>query len=132
MSVIAHGIDIVECARIGRMWEDHGDRFVDRLYTPAEREHCLNCKTPIERLSGRFAAKEAILKVLGTGLRGGLRWVEMEILPDALGAPVVTLHGAAEQLARSRGIERVLISISHTRQHATASAIGVGEMRNGK
>jgi len=124
--IIAHGIDLVRIDRIGRVWRDHGERFLGRIYTPAEREYCLNCKNAAERLAGRFAAKEAVLKVLGTGWRGEMRWTDIETLPDALGKPLVSLHGACAEAAGSLGLVRILISISHTREHAMASAIGVG------
>ena len=124
--IVAHGIDIVRCDRIERVWRDHADRFVDRIYTPAERDYCLNCKTPGIRLAGRFAAKEAVLKLLGTGWRGEIRWTDIETLPDPLGKPLITLHGEAARLAENMGIEQILISISHTADNAIASAIGVG------
>ena len=125
MQVVAHGIDIVRCDRIERVWRDHGQRFLDRIYTPRELDYCLSGKIAVVRLSGRFAAKEAILKTLGTGWRGDLRWTDIEILADELGKPVVTLHGATARLAESLGIRQILLSISHTDEHATASAIGV-------
>jgi len=125
MQIIAHGVDIVVCARIARIWQDHGDRFLERLYTPAERAYCLECRTPLPRLAGRFAAKEAVLKVLGTGLRGGLEWTDIETLPDGLGKPVVALHGAAGRAAAALGITGVLMSISHAGDYAVASAIGI-------
>ncbi len=126
MNTVAHGVDIVLCERIERMWRTHADRFLARLYTPAEQRYCLDCKYPAVRLAGRFAAKEAVLKVLGTGLRGGLEWTQIETLPDALGKPEVTLHHAAADAARSAGISRILMSISHAGEYAVASAIGVG------
>jgi holo-[acyl-carrier protein] synthase len=126
MQIVGHGIDIIRCDRIVRIWRDHGDRFLARVYTPAERGYCLDCKTPAIRLSGRFAAKEAVLKVLGTGWRGGLQWTDIEVLPDPLGKPLVTLHGAARDLAATLGIQQILLSISHTGEHAVASALGVG------
>jgi holo-[acyl-carrier protein] synthase len=124
-SVVAHGIDLTEMARINRIWEAHGDRFLRRIYTPAEQAYCLECKFPLPRLTGRFAAKEAVLKVLGTGLRGGLEWTLIETLPDALGKPLVTLHGAARTEADQRGIGTILISVTHTGDYAMASAIGL-------
>lgn len=124
--MLAHGVDIVECARIDRMLREHGERFLARVFTPAEREYCMASRTPAIRLAGRFAAKEAILKALGTGWRGGLAWTDMEILPDGYGKPHVMLTGGCAAQAAGMGIARVLISISHTETHAIASAIGVG------
>jgi holo-[acyl-carrier protein] synthase len=126
MPVIAHGIDIVVCSRIEQIWRDHGERFLNRVYTPAEQEYCVNCKTPVVRLAGRFAAKEAVLKVLGTGWRGGIEFRDIEILPDPLGKPLVTLYRKAAELARTLGTDRILISISHAGEYAVASAIAIG------
>ena len=129
MPVIAQGIDIVVCERVERVWRDHGKRFLDRVYTPAEQEYCVNCKTPAVRLAGRFAAKEAVLKALGTGWRGGIEFRDIETLPDPLGKPLVTLHHKTAELARSLGIEQILISISHAGDYAIASAIALGRHR---
>jgi holo-[acyl-carrier protein] synthase len=126
MSIISQGIDIVECARIERVWRDHPKTFLDRVYTPSEQEYCVNCKTAVVRLAGRFAAKEAVLKALGTGWRGGIEFRDIETLPDRLGKPLVMLHGKTADLARTLGIEHILISISHAGEYAIASAIAVG------
>ncbi len=125
MNVIAHGIDLVHCPRVERIWQDHGERFLDRVYTTAEREYCLDARDAVTRLAGRFAAKEAVMKVLGTGWRGGVEWTDIETLPDPLGKPLVKLSGATAELARSLNIERVLLSISHAGEYAMASALGV-------
>ncbi|MCC6361802.1 MAG: holo-ACP synthase [Phycisphaerales bacterium] len=125
MNVLAHGVDLVAIARIERIWRDHGEHFLTRIYTPAERDYCLDCKTPAIRLSGRFAAKEAVLKVLGTGWRGGIEWTDIETLPDPLGRPVVKLTGESARIAAERGIADILVSISHAGDYAMASAIGV-------
>ncbi len=125
MSLVSHGIDIVQCERVKRVWKEHGDYFLRRVFTEAERVYCLDSRTPAERLSGRFAAKESVLKALGTGWRGGIRWTDIEILPDPLGRPQVTLTGKSAELAARLGIGQILISISHTRECAVASAIAI-------
>jgi holo-[acyl-carrier protein] synthase len=126
--IVGHGIDIVEIARVARMLDEHGQRFLDRCFTPAEQAYCAKGKKRHhEHLAGRFAAKEAILKVLGTGWRGGIAWTDMEILPEVSGQPRLTLTGECDRVARDLGINRWLISISHIETHATASAIGVRE-----
>ncbi|MCH8961396.1 MAG: holo-ACP synthase [Bacteroidetes bacterium] len=102
---------------------DHGQRFLTRIFTAAELDYCLDCKTPGVRLSGRFAAKEAIMKMLGTGWRGGIAWTDMEILPDGMGKPHVRLSGRCAAEAEKLGISEVLISISHCRTYAMATAI---------
>lgn len=127
MNVIAHGVDIVECARIARMHRDHAERFIERVYTPREAAYCLEHRDPVNRLSGRFAAKEAVMKMLGTGWRGKVQWTDIETLPDPLGRPVVTLHGETARLAELLGIDCVLISITHAAGVAMASAIGLAE-----
>jgi holo-[acyl-carrier protein] synthase len=125
MNVIAHGIDLMHCERIARAYKEHGQRFLRRIYTDAEAAYCLAYRDPVARLAGRFAAKEAVMKVLGTGWRGGVEWTDIETLPDPLGKPLVTLRGACAELAAQLGIGHVLVSISHSGDYATASAIGI-------
>jgi holo-[acyl-carrier protein] synthase len=126
MSVIGHGIDLVETARIREMIEEHGQRFLDRCFTPAEQASAdARRKRRIEHLAGRFAAKEAILKVIGTGWRGGIAWTDMEILNHESGQPMLTLTGETARIAADLGITRWMLSISHIETHATASAIGL-------
>lgn len=125
MNVIAHGVDFVEIRRIAQMLHRHDERFLDRVYTSAEQAYCCGRKRQLEHLAGRFAAKEAVLKVLGTGWRNGIAWTEIEVRNAVSGEPRVNLSGRCAELAAERGIVRVLISISHTDTHAMASAIGV-------
>ena len=126
MPIVGHGIDIVETSRIRKLFDEHGQRFLDRCYTPREQSYCArNPKRYFEHLSGRFAAKEAILKVLGTGWRGGIAWTDMEILPEPSGQPKLILSGESLRIATEIGIARWHISISHIETHATASAIGL-------
>jgi len=127
MRIVATGIDLIECQRIAELWERHGDRMVNRLLTPAEWAYVRMHKDFIPRLAGRFAAKEAILKVLGTGWRGGIAWTDMEILNDRAGSPHLTLSGECARVAERLGITRIFISISHTANYATAMATGVSD-----
>jgi len=128
MNVINLGIDLIECQRIRDLWQRHGDRVTDRLLTSAELEYVRRYVADVvPRLAGRFAAKEAILKVLGTGWRGQIAWRDMEVLNDAAGRPFVTLTGECQRVAGSLGITRILLSITHTENYAAATAIGVGE-----
>lgn len=132
MPILGHGIDIVETARIARAIEEHGERFLDRVYTPLEQAYAnRNVKRRIEHLAGRFAAKEAVLKVLGTGWRGGIAWTDIEIRPEPSGQPVVVLTGESLRIATQIGIVRWHVSISHIETHATASAIGMRAAREG-
>ena len=124
---LRHGIDLVECRRIAHMLERHGRRFLDRVLTEAERARAARYRHPTQFVAGRWAAKEAILKMIGTGWRDGITWTDMEILPDELGQPLVTLSGETARIAEKLGVKRVILSITHTKDHAAASAIGLGE-----
>lgn len=127
MNLIGHGIDIVVCRRIEEVWQRHGERFLERIFTAAEREYCLDSRTPVVRLSGRFAAKEAVLKALGTGWRGGIQWTDIDVLPDGFGKPHVRLAGGCADVARAAGIRHIVVSISHAGEYAAASALALGE-----
>lgn len=114
-------MDAAEIHRIARALDRWGQRFLDRVYTPSEQ---LYCQQRAQRLAGRFAAKEAISKVLGTGIRY-IRWREMEILPDPRGKPVVTLHGRARRVADAMRLGEVSVSITHTGDLALAFAMAL-------
>lgn len=120
MRIVGHGIDIVEIARIQRVMDRHPDRFLTRCYTLREQELCAGSPA---RLAGRFAAKEAVLKALGTGLATGISWTEVEIDRNEAGGPVLSLHGLAHSTADRVGVREWVVTISHTRSHAVASAI---------
>ena len=126
MRIIGHGVDIVEKSRIEDMIRDHGDRFLQRCFTGEERRYADgNAKRRGEHLAGRFAAKEAILKVLGTGWSGGIGWTDAEVVREPSGRPTVRLHGRCAEVAAELGIDEWWLSISHIQTHAVASAIGV-------
>ena len=124
MAIVGHGIDLVEVARIARLRSDHGAHFLERCFTAAERDYCLGAKREDEHLAGRFAAKEAVLKALGTGWRGQIAWTDMEIINDAAGKPDLRLSGECARLAQAAGIGRWHVSITHIQGFAMASAIG--------
>jgi holo-[acyl-carrier protein] synthase len=126
MNVRAHGVDMVECSRIAEAVAKHGDHFLRRVFTDEELAYCDARKRRIEHLAGRFAAKEAVLKVLGTGWTRGINWTDIAVHNEPSGQPHVTLTGRCRQIAADRGLLRVLISISHIGTHAIASAIGLG------
>jgi holo-[acyl-carrier protein] synthase len=126
MAIIGIGTDITECLRIARMIERHGDLFINRVYTPEEIRYCQNRKQATQHFTGRWAAKEAILKALGTGWRRGISWLDMEIRNEPGGKPVVAVRGGVKEVVEQLGIERLLVSISHCRTHATAIAIAEG------
>lgn len=125
MNIVGLGIDLIENRRIADVMNRHPDRFMERVLTEAERAYVGRMRDPLPHIAGRFAAKEAVLKVLGTGWRGGIAWTDVEIVNDAAGQPAVRLSGECEQVARRRAIARILVSISHTPQYATATAIGL-------
>lgn len=127
MPPLAHGIDLVDLARLQRTLDDHAERFLERCFTPREQADADAAgKRRVERLAGRFAAKEAVLKALGTGWRHGIAWTDIEVVPDNAGAPTLRLTGQAQAFAEARGIRAWLISISHTDSHAFASVIALG------
>ncbi|MBV9126231.1 MAG: holo-ACP synthase [Planctomycetes bacterium] len=125
MEIVGIGTDIVECLRIGRMIEQHGEQFLRRVYTEREIRYCQARKHATEHFAGRWAAKEAILKCLGSGWQRGLSLTELEIRNDSAGQPRVLMCGAAKDLAQSLRISDILISIAHCRAYATAYALAV-------
>ena len=130
MPILGHGIDIVETDRIRRLVEQHAQNFLNRVYTPGEQEYCSRSpKRYFEHLAGRFAAKEAVLKVLGTGWRGGIQWTDIEVLKEPSGQPKIALTNECARIAAEMGIVRWHVSISHIETHATASAIGLRAAR---
>jgi holo-[acyl-carrier protein] synthase len=127
MEIVAHGIDLVDCPRIEEMVARHGERFVQRIFTAAEQAYAESNKNKIEKLAGRFAAKEAILKLMGTGWRGKIAWTDIEIINNSSGQPEVTLDGEVEKIADKLGIKHISISITHTANFAIASAVALTE-----
>ena len=123
MAVILHGVDLVEVARIGNALDRHGERLLRRLFTGTEIADCERRRNRLESYAARFAAKEAMLKALGTGWGQGLRWVEMEVAAEPDGRPILRLNGKVEALAAARGVTDVVLSLTHTREHALASVI---------
>jgi holo-[acyl-carrier protein] synthase len=127
--IIGIGTDITECLRIARMIERHGELFIDRVYTPEEIRYCQNRKAATQHFTGRWAAKEAILKALGTGWRRGISWRDMEIRNEPGGKPVVAVRGGVKDVVEQLGITEIQVSISHCRSHATAFAVAVGQRK---
>lgn len=125
MNVFGIGTDIIECLRIAQMIERHGELFINRVYTSSEIDYCSSRKAATQHYAGRWAAKEAILKAMGTGWARGIRWRDIEIRNEVGGAPIVALGGGARDVCETLGITRVLISISHCRSHATAYALAL-------
>lgn len=130
MTITAHGIDMVDCKRLGEMINRYGERFLDRVFTPAEQEYCRGRKRRIEHLAGRFAAKEAVMKVLGTGLRKGVNWLDIEVVNEPSGRPRINLTGKGREIADKQELAEIIISISHITTHAIASAVASGKDRD--
>lgn len=116
----AVGVDIIEIERVEKALARHGDRFLRRVYTDLEVAFC---RGRVSELAARFAAKEAVMKALGTGARG-VAWREIEVLPNHRGKPLVYLHGRARQRAAHIGLEGLDVSMSHSRQYAVAFVVG--------
>ncbi|BAM03778.1 holo-ACP synthase [Phycisphaera mikurensis] len=127
MRILGHGIDLVSIPRVAELLEAHPARFRERCFTPAEASYCdAGGRRGPERYAARFAAKEAAVKALGTGFRGGIAWTDLEVTRDAAGRPGLRLSGAAAAVARSRGLAEWWLSLSHTDEHAMASVIAGG------
>ena len=127
MKIVAHGIDLVDRPRIEEMVKRHGGRFLNRVFTEKEQAYAEANKDKIEKLAGRFAAKEAVLKLMGTGWRGKIAWTDIEVVNNSAGQPEVTLVGEVEKLADKLGIKHISVSITHTANFAIASAVALAE-----
>ena len=129
MEIIAHGIDLVDCPRIEQMMQRHGERFLKRVFTVSEQAYAEASRNTVEKLAGRFAAKEAILKLMGTGWRGKIAWTDIDITNNPVGQPEVTLSGQVKEIAEELGIGHISISITHTANFAIASAVALTKKR---
>lgn len=118
---VAVGVDIIEISRIERVLNIYGERFLNRVYTERERERY---RTRVQELAARFAAKEATSKALGTGIVG-IRWREMEVLPNRRGKPVLILHGRAKERAELLGLTDFSVSLTHSRGDAMAFVVAI-------
>ncbi len=127
MQIIAHGIDLVDCERIEKMLTRHETRFLNRVFKPHEQAYSARTQNRVERLAGRFAAKEAVLKLIGMGWREKISWTDVEVVNNHLGQPEVVLEGQVRDIADAMGIERVSLSITHAANLAIASAVALGK-----
>jgi len=121
--IVGTGIDLAEIGRIQRSLDRFGQRFLDRVYTPAEQAYCLRKRNAAESLAARFAAKEAGAKALGTGISQGVSWLEIEVAREPGGRPTVKFHGRAAERAARLGAVRAALSITHTAELAMASVV---------
>jgi holo-[acyl-carrier protein] synthase len=121
--IVGMGVDIAEVGRIRAAIERHGEVFLKRIYTAKEREYCEGFKNKYERYAGRFAAKEAGMKALGTGWRRGVRWVDFEVVREKGGRPSLALGGEAAKIAAKLRVKNIALSITHTEEMAWAQVI---------
>ena len=120
--ILGIGTDLAEVERIGKSVERFGDRFLARVYTARERAYARKANWP-ERLAARFAAKEAGMKAIGTGLTGGVSWQHFEVANEPSGRPTLRLSGVALQVANAMGVRRISLSLTHTKLMAFAVVI---------
>ncbi|HEY5313690.1 MAG TPA: holo-ACP synthase [Pirellulales bacterium] len=126
MNILGLGTGIIECLRIGKMIERHGELFINRVYTMNEIRFCQTRRHATQEFAGRWAAKEAVLQLLGARPKPGLSYRDIELRNDSLGKPTVRLRGGLRDLVVSQGIQEILVAIAHSRMHAVAHAIALG------
>jgi holo-[acyl-carrier protein] synthase len=119
--IIGIGLDLIETARIEKSIKS--DAFVRRIFTEQEVAYCTGKAHPAQSFAARFAAKEAFFKALGTGWRLGMGFNEIETLPDELGKPQITLYGTAKEVAASRGVTTIFVSLTHLKNMAAAQIL---------
>lgn len=117
------GCDVLEVARVKKEIEKKGGRFIARIFTPEEIKYATGKRYPERHFAARFAAKEALFKALGTGLRGKLAWKDVEVRNGPLGKPEMVLSGQAHALAKKQGIKSIFVSLAHTNDVAHASVV---------
>ena len=127
MTVIGIGVDLVECKRIQHSLDRFGERFLHRVFTQGEIDYSNSMKFPARHLAARFAAKEAVSKAFGTGIGKAMGWRDIDIRKKSSGEPYLVLSGHADELAKTRGMKSVLITLSHTDEHAMACVVLQGE-----
>jgi len=121
--IIGIGIDLVEVDRLKRLVEKFGERFLTRVFTKKEINYCQSKSNSFQHFAVRFAAKEALLKAIGTGLRGGITWLEMEISNDKLGKPTILCHGKCYDILQKLQANDPILSLSHTEHYGIAVVI---------
>jgi holo-[acyl-carrier protein] synthase len=124
--IVGLGVDIAEVDRIEAAIQRHGRAFLNRIFTPAEIAYCEKHRNRAERFAGRFAAKEAAMKALGTGWTSGVRWVDIEVVREPSGKPTVKLSGATREIADRLGVKNIALTITHSGNTALAQVIFEG------
>ena len=123
MPIVSLGMDLMQISRLEQALERRGTRFLERIFTPGERAYCERRKARVTHYAGRYAVKEAVMKVLGTGWARGVRWIDIEVTRAPGAAPEVVLHGRSAEIAAARGIARIHITITHDADIAAAVAV---------
>lgn len=123
MAIVGLGLDLCQIARIEAVIASRGERFLTRIFTAGERAYCDRKKERASSYAGRFAVKEAVMKLLGTGWTRGVRWVDIEVVRKPRSAPEVVLHGATATIAAKKGIAKIHVTITHDAGIAAAVAI---------
>ncbi len=131
MTVLGSGVDLVENERMQEVLERWGGRFIEKVFLAEERRYCDSKVGSHRHYAARFAVKEAVAKAFGTGLGPHLGWTDIEVVRDKAGAPSARLNGKARKLADSRGVSKILVSLSHTRNYAVAHALLIGDEGSG-
>jgi holo-[acyl-carrier protein] synthase len=121
--IVGLGLDIAEIDRIEAAIARHGAQFLERLYTPREVSYCEKHRNKFERYAGRFAAKEAAMKALGTGWRHGVRWRDIEVVREPSGKPTLLFEGIAREFADRMGVKNISLTITHSGNFALAQVI---------
>jgi holo-[acyl-carrier protein] synthase len=121
--IVGLGVDIAEVDRVRAAIERHGQAFLKRLFTPAETAYCERHRNKYERYAGRFAAKEAAMKALGTGWRGGIRWQDIEVIRLPSGRPTLELRGRSKEFAERLQVKHISLTITHSGNTALAQVI---------
>jgi holo-[acyl-carrier protein] synthase len=124
MAILGLGLDVVEISRVRALIERRGARALERLFTEGERAYCERRRASrFQSYAGRFAVKEATMKLLGTGWARGVRWIDIEVVREPGRAPVLALHGETARIAAAKGIERIHVTITHDAGLAIAAAV---------
>ncbi len=125
--IVGIGVDLVKISRIDKAGKSHPG-FLERVFTEQERVYCSKQKFPAQHYAGRFAAKEAVLKAIGTGWSAGIKWTDMEVLHGEGGGPIVNISGRVKDLMDLKGVKQILLSYSHDEGYAVAQVILVGNV----
>jgi holo-[acyl-carrier protein] synthase len=129
MEIVGIGTDIIECLRVGRMIEQHGEAFLERVFTEREVRDCQARKRAIEHFAARWAGKQAVLRALGSAWRRGIALTDLEVRFDSAARPQVLLAGAVKELALKLRVSDVQLALAHCRAYATAYALALRQPR---